>query len=374
MISIDFINSGYTGLYTEDYCDSFLLYLNESEKDISLLNISYKTNISKILMESSIMDTNPEEYRPFIETENKNFVEKIGAALIDLAKKFNEMIDKLIDKIKDFAFKFKSNEKKMDLLVRQHPELGKEKIKVLCDQGGLDFSDINSLSKLNSSFEEILRMTKEANVDPKSLKGKWEAAKKKCFGDDYKAKGALVTAGTVLTVALAVKKFKPELVQWKSKLSKIRDEEKVLDAKAYDAIKKDNGEIENAGWASTILAINRERKQLHAKAIGQQQSAVDKLVNSIAKGVDSLVGSSAGKAVLGDKSAALRTDLTNAKSKADAAERETEYNKKRGSLQAEKEDRRERATEDQNNSDEGANARRNNEARGRRSNNRGRRH
>ena len=96
MISIDFINSGYTGLYTEDYCDSFLLYLNESEKDISLLNISYKTNISKILMESSIMDTNPEEYRPFIETENKNFVEKIGAALIDLAKKFNEMIDKLI--------------------------------------------------------------------------------------------------------------------------------------------------------------------------------------------------------------------------------------------------------------------------------------
>ena len=142
----------------------------------------------------------------------------------------------------------------------------------------------------------------------------------------------------------------------------------MLDAKAYDAIKKDNGEIENAGWASTILAINRERKQLHAKAIGQQQSAVDKLVNSIAKGVDSLVGSSAGKAVLGDKSAALRTDLTNAKSKADAAERETEYNKKQGSLQAEKEDRRERADENQNN-DEGANARRNKEGGGRGGNN-----
>ena len=332
MISVNYINSGFTSLYNNDDSYSFLKYLEESDNEIRSINVKYKMDVSRVLMERSIMGDDG-SYTNFFEAENKNFIEKIGAALIELGKKFNEMIDKMIDKIKDFAFKFKNNEKKMDLLVKQHPELGKEKIKVLCDKGGLDFSDINNMAKLNSAFEEILRASKKGNVDPASLKGKWETAKKKILGDDYEKKGvvgAVAAVGTVLTVAVAVKKFKPEIADWKSKLNDIQSKEKVLDAEAYEAIKKDNANIENAGYASTILAINRERKQLHAKAIGQQQSVVDKIVNSIAKGIDSLVGSKTGKAILGDKSAALRTDLTNAADKDNARVARTEFHKQEG--------------------------------------------
>ena len=332
MISVNYINSGFTSLYNDDDCYSFLKYLEESDNEIRSINVKYKMDVSRVLMERSIMGDDG-SYTNFFEAENKNFIEKIGAALIELGKKFNEMIDKMIDKIKDFAFKFKSNEKKMDMLVKQHPELGKEKIKVLCDKGGLDFSDINNMTKLNTAFEEILRASKKGDIDPASLKGKWETAKKKILGDDYEKKGvvgAVAAVGTVLTVAVAVKKFKPEIADWKAKLNDIQSKEKVLDAEAYAAIKKDNANIENAGYASTILAINRERKQLHAKAIGQQQSVVDKIVNSIAKGIDSLVGSNAGKAILGDKSAALRTDLTNAVDKDNARVAKTEFNKQKG--------------------------------------------
>ncbi len=332
MISVNYINSGFTSLYNNDDCYPFLKYLEESDNEILSMNVKYKMDVSRVLMERSIMGDDG-SYTNFFEAENKNFVEKIGAALIELGKKFNEMIDKMIDKIKDFAFKFKSNEKKMDMLVKQHPELGKEKIKVLCDKGGLDFSDINNMAKLNSAFEDILRASKKGDIDPASLKGKWETAKKKILGDDYEKKGvvgAVAAVGTVLTVAVAVKKFKPEIADWKAKLNDIQSKEKVLDAEAYAAIKKDNANIENAGYASTILAINRERKQLHAKAIGQQQSVVDKIVNSIAKGIDSLVGSKAGKAILGDKSVALRTDLTNAADKDNARAIKAEYNKQEG--------------------------------------------
>ena len=55
---------------------------------------------------------------------------------------------------------------------------------------------------------------------------------------------------------------------------------------------------------------------------------VDKIVNSIAKGIDSLVGSKTGKAILGDKSAALRTDLTNAADKDNARVARTELKRK----------------------------------------------
>ena len=363
MISMDFINSGHSELYNDDYCNSFLLYLKESEKEVSSISVSYKTEISKVLMEATIMDYDINEYKSFFEKENKNFAEKIGAALISLAKKFNEMIDKIIEKIKDFAFKFKSNEKKMDILIKEHPELGKEKIKVLCDKGGLDFSDINNLAKLNSSFEEILQMTKNANVDPDSLKGKWETAKKKFLGDDYKKKGAIAVAGTVLTVALAVKTFKPQIAQWKSKLSSIKDEEKVLDAKAYEAIRRDRPGIDHAGWGTTVLAIQRERKQMHAKAIGQQQTIVDRLVNSIVRGVDAIVGSSAGRAILGDKSAALRTDLNNSIRKSNDNIRSTEFNKAYGKSAGERQFNNDHPQQ-RDRDDPGAEARRNRERNG----------
>lgn len=363
MISMDFINSGHSELYNDDYCNSFLLYLKESEKEVSSISVSYKTEISKVLMEATIMDYDINEYKSFFEKENKNFAEKIGAALISLAKKFNEMIDKIIEKIKDFAFKFKSNEKKMDILIKEHPELGKEKIKVLCDKGGLDFSDINNLAKLNSSFEEILQMTKNANVDPDSLKGKWETAKKKFLGDDYKKKGAIAVAGTVLTLALAVKTFKPQIAQWKSKLSSIKDEEKVLDAKAYEAIRRDRPGIDREGWGTALLAIHRERKQLHAKAIGQQQTIVDRLVNSIVRGVDTIVGSNTGRAILGDKSAALRTDLNNAIRKSNDNIRSTEFNKAYGKAAGDRQFNNDHPQQ-RDIADPGAEARRNHERNG----------
>ena len=97
MISIDYINSGHSILFDDsDYCGEFLDYLKESEKDIASILVSHKINMSKVLMESSIMDYDYNNYNDFFFFFFKNFIQKIFSFIIAMVKKFFEMIKKNI--------------------------------------------------------------------------------------------------------------------------------------------------------------------------------------------------------------------------------------------------------------------------------------
>ena len=184
MISVNYINNGCEGSIYNDECSLFEQYLSSCMDDIYEAYSELKSKTDFIMLESSIMGAIDEDKQLFLESENKNYIEIIGKKIIELGKKFMEMIDSLIEKVKNIGFKFKSNEKKMQLLIKKHPELAKEKIQVICDEGALDFSDIDSLAKLDKEFETILRMSKEKNVDPNTLRGRWEKAKKKFVNPD----------------------------------------------------------------------------------------------------------------------------------------------------------------------------------------------
>ena len=313
MISIDYINSGHTILFDDsNYCGEFLDYLKESEKDIASILVSHKINMSKVLMESSIMDYDYNNYNDFFENENKNFIQKIGASIIAMVKKFNEMINKAIQKIKDISFRFKSNDKKMKELIKKHPELGKEKIKILCDEGALDFSDMTSLSKLDKAFDDILEMSKKANVDPKSLKGRWEAAKEKYLGKDYKKEGKVKTIVMVVSAVTLLAGIGTAIYKSRKEAGQAIDENQRRCDELYKNIEKDvsNNEddfnINNQGITRFKLSMFWESRGLHSKAIGRHVSALDKLQIRIANAIDSFVDKH------GDKGNAKRFDIKDA--------------------------------------------------------------
>ena len=101
----------------------------------------------------------PESMMVVYEAGKKNIFTKIGEMVIALYKKFVETIDNIIDKIKTNIFNKKSDLQKLDILMKKHPELKKEEEKTLQEalkDGIFDLRDIESLKKLDESFDEIL--------------------------------------------------------------------------------------------------------------------------------------------------------------------------------------------------------------------------
>lgn len=344
MISVNYVNNGCNGSHYNDDCSSYLNYLEHCLDDIytEYADIAVKNDI--LLLESSIMEEEIDNL--VLEDANKNFIEKIGAKIIEMGKKLTELINKIIDKLKSISFQFKSNEKKMNLLMKEHPELAKEKIQILCSEGQMDFSDFKSLAELDKEFEKVLRMAKEKDVDPNTIRGKWNKAMKKWFNPDddksTKVKKGIATAAAGIALVVAVKELPVQIAKFKNQLTELKNKNNQLDADALEAINKSfskkvevldqngkktykeiPGNVENEmGYATLLLNINRERQGKHAQVINEHQSFITRMQNSIAKAVDKVLDSKPVKSLTGDLKANKITDLRNAQNKAD-----TEFSK-----------------------------------------------
>ena len=312
MISAAYINNGCVDSFFEK---AFEQYENDVNSLISEARKSYvdlRSNTDLIMLESEIMGELDNSQTAILEAEGQSFVKKLGQTLISLFESFVKFVDSIVQKVKDFNFSLKSNEKKMNALVKNHPELAKEKIQLLADEGGLDFSDFKSLADLDKEFFQIVEMSKKADIDPNSLKGKWEAAKKKLNMQDSTVKtvaGVASAATATIGLALAIKKFKGDVA--KSQKDAITSKETIRRAKAaaYDAITEDNPESENWGKANVLLGIYRELQGKHQKAIQNDASVLNKMSNVIASAIDKALDSAAGKTVLGNTKETIHADL-----------------------------------------------------------------
>ena len=312
MISAAYINNGCVDSFFEK---AFEQYENDVNSLISEARKSYvdlRSNTDLIMLESEIMGELDNSQIAILEAEGQSFVKKLGQTLISLFESFVKFVDSIVQKVKDFNFSLKSNEKKMNALVKNHPELAKEKIQLLADEGGLDFSDFKSLADLDKEFFQIVEMSKKADIDPDSLKGKWEAAKKKLNMQDSTVKtvaGVASAATATIGLALAIKKFKGDVA--KSQKDAITSKETIRRAKAaaYDAITEDNPESENWGKANVLLGIYRELQGKHQKAIQNDASVLNKMSNVIASAIDKALDSAAGKTVLGNTKETIHADL-----------------------------------------------------------------
>ena len=312
MISAAYINNGCVDSFFEK---AFEQYDKEVFSLMNEANNSYvelRSNTDLIMLESEIMGELENSQTAILEAEGQNFVKKIGQTIISLFESFVKFVDSIVQKLKDFNFRLKSNEKKMNSLVKNHPELTKEKIQILADEGGLDFSDFKSLAELDKEFFKIVEMSKKADVSPDSLKGKWEAAKTKLNMQDSTVKtiATVASAATAtISLALAIKKFKGDVAE--SHRDAIASKTTIQRAKAcaFAAISQDNPDSDNWGKANVLLGIYRELQGKHQKAIQNDASVLNKMSNAIASAIDKVLDSAAAISILGNTKDSIHADL-----------------------------------------------------------------
>ena len=312
MISVAYINNGCVDSFFEkafeQYDKEVFSLMNEANKSY----VELRSNTDLIMLESEIMGELENSQTAILEAEGQNFVKKIGQTIISLFESFVKFVDSIVQKLKDFNFRLKSNEKKMNSLVKNHPELTKEKIQILADEGGLDFSDFKSLAELDKEFFKIVEMSKKADVSPDSLKGKWEAAKKKLNMQDSTVKtiATVASAATAtISLALAIKKFKGDVAKSHKDAIVSKNQIRRVKAAAFAAISQDNPDSDNWGKANVLLGIYRELQGKHQKAIQHDASILNKMSNAIASAIDKVLDSAASKSILGNTKDSIHADL-----------------------------------------------------------------
>ena len=303
--------------YGNDFYDYFN-YLESCLNDVDSSYIDYQIAENLVMTESTVMGEVNQEKTIYLEATQKSLIEKIGAAIIEMGKKFAEMINKCIEKLKDLTFKFKNNEKKMNVLLKEHPELAKEKIQILCDNGGLDFSDMKSISEMNKTFNEIVKMSKDKDVDGNTLKGKWKKAMDKIYGPndstlDKVSKTIGVTAAAV-TLGITLKTAVSKIAKSKSELDRIKSEDRKMSEDIYRRLRDDGIINDNTGKATALLYINRERQGKIANICKENMSVIDKAQEKIANILDKASNMKVVSKIAGNQKANFHNNMKNADS------------------------------------------------------------
>lgn len=302
MISIGYVNNTLTpmtDMLFREYSDEINdIYDNTDSICYEMSLLEERVNIEQEIT-GSVDETLMLEY----EEKKKNFFQKIGETVIAIFEKIRAAIQSAIDKIKEIAFGSKSDLQKLDTLIKKHPELKNEAICAF-NSGALDMKDIKSLKELDAAFEEIIRMSKEKDIDPNTLKGKWEKAKKK-FQEDEKTWKIVKVGAAATTVITAIKaiatfngilrKNRDELQESNAKNKELEAEiEKTLTAGGFlykkdkdgNTIKDKNGSEVRVGYHTAMLQILRERNGFHDAARMKNLTLIEHMQNGIAKFLD----------------------------------------------------------------------------------------
>ena len=285
MISLNYVKNGVT---RENIFTPFLAY-TESCTDIFSVDVPevQNPNRERILLEYEISGVKTPEYEAFMESENKGFFEKIGDKIIELFKKFVDMIDNAIEKIKGYSFKSKDYTQKMEVLIKKHPEL-KDEIIMACNKGALDLNDMKSIKEMDEAFDEVMKMAKNSSVDANSLKGKMDAAIKKFKSEDNKKWTVVKVAGAtsgVITAYLACRTLREKITEADKNLrdtksSIMRQQNEILN---YIQEKEKQGTLtaEEKAKMQAILSGNTSRLAEITRSKANMDSFIGKLYGNV---------------------------------------------------------------------------------------------
>ena len=121
MIRMDYINDTYT-FESDDILRPYSKYLNSCLDDMEPVFSEYSLVCDKIDLELMMMESVSETTMMIYEDAKKSFLQRVGEKILELRDKFMEFVNKMIDKIKTFSFNHKSNEQKLQKLLKEHPE------------------------------------------------------------------------------------------------------------------------------------------------------------------------------------------------------------------------------------------------------------
>lgn len=284
MISLSYINGESASLIVGDPFIKFEQTMDTMIQEVSDKISVYNNNYMSVMTESEIMGEESNANLVALEAEGNNLFKKIGETIMKLCEETIKFISGIIDSIKNIGFKRKSDVEKLDSLIKKNPEL---KDKVICsfENGALNVSDARSITELQKTFDEILKLSQQENVDPKSLRGKWEAAKKKAKEIDkstvVKVAGATTT---VITAIVAVKSFRANINAANERNIKAKQaikENKEKLASVYEVLEK-NGKIhDDMSRIQVLQMITKEMTGNYSYNSQDSMKKVDKLDRGI---------------------------------------------------------------------------------------------
>lgn len=288
MISISFINNEYEELIASNPFLSLEKAIDTVSNEIDNTIDDFFREYDKYTVESSILEEVDHEKEIYFEAGKTNIFEKIGNSVMEIFRKFQNLIKSVIEKIKNIGFKNKSNEEKMKSLLDYYKKNEPEKYKSLKDDvvvafknGELNPIDMKSVKEMNDAYEEILRLSKQKDVKPDSLKAKFEAMKKK-FSDTVDKGTVAKTAGAVTAIigaGLAIATFRSKLANSNKTISecnKIIAEDNAKFLKTLNEMKTANPE-----FASEELSKAQIMKNVHYWTIGEVSKCITKEKSTI---------------------------------------------------------------------------------------------
>ena len=261
MIRMNYINDEYT-FESDEILRPYNSYIKRCLNDLQPVYAEYAMIYNKVDLEFTVMESVSDDMMLLLEAAEKSLLQKIGEKILELRDKFIEFADKVIDKIKTFTFNNKSNAQKLEKLLKEHPELKDETLMAVKD-GTLNLNNIKSFKELNENYSEIIKLAKKGEIDPKTLRGKWEKVKEKFEDNEDKIIKATKVVTGVIGAAVALKTFSVKCREAEKQNNDLKAEGRRTAQLAYDWLNhasKSHTRTDNRTNQETIVTNHRFNK------------------------------------------------------------------------------------------------------------------
>ena len=218
-----------------------------------MIESAYNKNMADICAISGTLDvlnqqrTDLQMFGIFTESKEEYYTESvtdairtIGQKIMDIIEHFREMIDDLFRKWRENRWSKKDSDQKIRDIAKRDPKAA-DRVRIALNSGDLDMNTFKDLNDFFTRCDDVLKNIEDKQVDPKSLRGKWNKAKE-CLERNQKTIAAVgATLGVISTGAgiyYSYKKYKT------SQLGILDKENDDIRQRAEYGVKKIKKEIE----------------------------------------------------------------------------------------------------------------------------------
>lgn len=208
-------------------------------------------------------------------------IKKLGDKIIEIIKRCKEFIKKKFSELKNLKWRMSSDEKKIETAISKNPQLA-DNIKIAIAEGNIKISDIKDIKTFYDEVENIMKEMKKDQINPKSLRGRFERAKKKLAASEKPIKSVLGIAASAAGLYLTynqIKKFKRDSVNYVEDVGK--NSEAIL-----DKIGKERDALTNV--------MNNDPDNKHASAISLQAQMAAEVERISGKNMSTVTKAKAG--------------------------------------------------------------------------------
>ena len=197
-------------------------FIHECDR-VYMIESAYNKNMADICAISGTLDVLNQQradlqmFGIFTESKEEYYTESvtdairtIGQKIMDIIEHFREMIDDLFRKWRENRWSKKDSDQKIRDIAKRDPKAA-ERVQIALNNGDLDMNTFKDLNDFFTRCDDVLKQIEDKQVDPKSLRGKWNAAKE-CLERNQKTISVISTAlGAISTGAgiyYSYKKYK----------------------------------------------------------------------------------------------------------------------------------------------------------------------